>query len=178
MSSTRVIFLPSGTNHRIIARSDEPLPEPAFHQTTPALPDLIHLSANEEERAKPVSPLVLLQANAQLVLEHSEYQKSYETVLDEFAKTGSSDPFVLSELARQNIRDNTPQSLRRATEYLSSAIQNGYTEATDYEMLSNLLAADGKQEEALDVLKRGIVLNPYSIRLYKTLVMRYVSAKQ
>jgi tetratricopeptide (TPR) repeat protein len=45
-------------------------------------------------------------------------------------------------------------------------------------MLSNLLAADGKEEEALDVLKRGIALNPYSIRLYKTLAMRYVSAKQ
>ena len=166
------------TNHRIVARSDEPLPEPAFHQTTPALPDLIHLSANEEERAKPVSPRILLEAYAQLVLEHSEYQKSYERLLDEFAKAGSSDPFVLSELARQNIHQNTPESLRRATEYLSRAIESGYTEATDYEMLSNLLAADGKQEEALDVLKRGIVLNPYSIRLYKTLLMRYVSTKQ
>jgi len=28
------------------------------------------------------------------------------------------------------------------------------------------------------MLKRGIALNPYSIRLYETLVMRYVSAKQ
>ena len=166
------------TNHRIIAGSDEPLPDRAFHQTTPALPDLIHLSANEEERAKPVSALILLQAYVQLVLKHPEYQKSYERVLDDFAKTGSSDPFVLSELARRDIRDNTPKSLRRATEYLSTAIQSGYTEATDYEMLSNLLAADGKFEEALDVLKRGIVLNPYSIRLYKTLVMRYATAKQ
>ncbi len=30
------------TNHRIIARPDEPLPAAAFHQTTPALPDLVH----------------------------------------------------------------------------------------------------------------------------------------
>ena len=59
------------TNHRIGARSDEPLAETAFHQTTPALPDLIHLTANEEERAKPISPLVLPQAYAQLVLQHS-----------------------------------------------------------------------------------------------------------
>jgi hypothetical protein len=43
-----------------------------------------------------------------LSLSTPEYQKSYEKVLDEFAKTGSSDPFVLSELARQKIRQNTP----------------------------------------------------------------------
>ncbi|HEV2380440.1 MAG TPA: hypothetical protein VG206_11675 [Terriglobia bacterium] len=165
------------TNHRIVARSDEPLPEAAFHQTTPALPDLIHLSANGDERVTPVPPVVLLQAYAQLLPEHPEYQKSYDAVLGEFAKTGSSDPVVLSELARQDIRDNTPPSLKRATGYLWTAIRNGDTEASDYGMLSNLLAADGKQQEAVDLVKRGIELNPYSIRLYRTLVVRYVSLK-
>ena len=121
---------------------------------------------------------MLLQAYAQLVFEHPQYRKSYEAVLGEFAKTGSSDPFVLSELARQSIRENTPQSRRRATEYLSTAIRNGYTDATAYEMLSNLLAAAGNLEEAIDLLKRGMALNPYSIRLYKTLVTRYISAKE
>jgi hypothetical protein len=166
------------TNHRIITRTDEALPDTAFHQTTSALPDLIHLSANEAERANPVSPIVLLQAYAQLMLEHPEYRKSYESLLGRFAKTGSSDPFVLSELARQNIRENTSESLGRATEYLTQAIRSGYTEATDYEMLANLLAAAGKPKRAIDVLKHGIELNPYSIRLYKTLVMKYVSAKE
>jgi len=166
------------TNHRIIARSDEPLPEAAFRQITRALPDLIHLSARDGDGAASVSPAVLLQAYAQLVLEHPQYRKSYEAVLGEFAKTGSSDPFVLAELARQSIRENTPQSRRRATEYLSTAIRNGYTDATAYEMLSNLLAAAGNLEEAIDLLKRGIALNPYSIRLYKTLVTRYISAKE
>ncbi len=136
------------------------------------------MSANDGGPPKPVSPIILLQAYAQLVVQHPEYQKSYESLLAEFAKTGSSDPFVLSELARQGIRTNTPESLKRARDYLTRAIESGYTEATVYEMLSNLLATEGKQDEAIDLLKRGITLNPYSIRLHKTLIMRYISTKQ
>ena len=40
----RVISHSSITNHRILARPDEPIPESDFHQTTAALPDLIHLN--------------------------------------------------------------------------------------------------------------------------------------
>src|SRR5262249_55140416 len=111
-------------------------------------------------------------------IEHPEYRQSYERVLDGLAKTRSSDPFALSELARRNIRENTPESLGRAIMHLSQAVRSGYAESADYEMLANLLATAGKTEGAIDVLKRGIELNPYPLRLYKTLVMKYISAKE
>ena len=40
----QVISHSSATNHRILARPDEPFPDVAFHQTTASLPDLIHIN--------------------------------------------------------------------------------------------------------------------------------------
>src|SRR5207244_4454741 len=41
----KVISHSALTNHRIVAAADEPFPDAAFHMTTPALPDLVHLNA-------------------------------------------------------------------------------------------------------------------------------------
>ncbi len=165
------------TNHRIIARADEPLPEAGFHQTSPELPDLVHVSAHAGQPSKPVSPVVRLHAYADLIAHFPEYRKPHDDLLAELAKAGNSDPFVLSELARQGLRENRPESLKAAADYLTKAIQEGSTEASDYEMLANLLAGSGKSDEAIELLKDGIALNPYSIRLYKTLVLQYVKVK-
>jgi hypothetical protein len=166
------------TNHRIIARPDEPLPESAYHQATRGLPDLVHVSANPGQPSKPVSPVVLLHAYSDLIAHFPEYRKAHDDLLTEFAKTGSSDPFVLSELARQGILENRPQSLTAAAGYLTKALQQGSTEPTDFEMLANLLAGSGKNEEAVELLTRGLALDPYATRLYKSLALQYIKVKQ
>ena len=162
------------TNHRIVSRTDEPLPEVAFHQTTPDLPDLVHLSALGQKRPKPVNSVVLLHVYADLIPHFPEYQKPHDDLLRELAKNGSSDPFVLAELARRGLRENQPESLKAAADYLTKALQEGSNEPTDFEMLANLLEASGKNQEATELLKRGIELNPYSMRLYKMLALHYI----
>jgi len=165
------------TNHRIIARSDEPLPQAAFHQVSPDLPDLVHLTAKPGQSSKPLSRIVLLHAYSDLSAHFPEYGKFHDRLLTELANAGSSDPFVLSELARQDIRKNQPESLRAAAGYLAMALQKGSTEPTDFEMLANLLAGSGKSDESIELLKRGIELNPYAMRLYKTLALQYINAR-
>jgi len=58
------------TNHRIIRESGEPYPASAFHMTTPALPDLVHLSAIPGRKGVPLPSITLLQAYGQLVGAH------------------------------------------------------------------------------------------------------------
>jgi len=49
----REISHSSITNHRILARPDEPFPDIAFQQTTAALPDLIHLNPAPGKKGVP-----------------------------------------------------------------------------------------------------------------------------
>src|SRR5438045_4229506 len=55
----REISHSSITNHRILARPDEPFPDIAFQQTTPALPDLIHLNPRPGKTDAAPAALVL-----------------------------------------------------------------------------------------------------------------------
>jgi tetratricopeptide (TPR) repeat protein len=165
------------TNHRIVARPDEPLPEAAYRQTTASLPDLVHVSADPTQPPKPIAPVVLLHAYADLIAHFPQYQKAHDDLLAEFAKSGTRDTFVLGELARQCLHENTPASLKAAEGYLTESLEEGSTEATDYEMLANILTGSGRSDEGIELLKKGIALNPYSIRLYKTLAVQYIKIK-
>src|SRR5258708_2398982 len=78
------------TNHRILSRPDEPFPEAAFHQTTPALPDLIHLNPVPGEKDTSPPALTLLQAYGELVDKHPEYLKAYLPVLDQLDATDAA----------------------------------------------------------------------------------------
>ncbi|MGH9432574.1 MAG: hypothetical protein ACRD3T_13615 [Terriglobia bacterium] len=166
------------TNHRIIARLDEPFPEVAFHQTSAALPDLVHLSAIPGETASPVSPAVLLRAYQSLKQTHPQYEKPYEATLDELAKAPNWDPVVLAALGRRLMQVRTAPALAEAAKDFKQAIAAGSTSAADYENLANLLANSGNTMEAISVLQHGITLNPYSSRLYKSLALRYVNVRQ
>ncbi|MGH9455549.1 MAG: hypothetical protein ACRD2O_16435, partial [Terriglobia bacterium] len=166
------------TNHRIIARSGEPFPETAFHQTSAAQPDLVHVSAISPDESNPVSPVVLLQAYQSLKLEHPQYEKPYEEILDELRKTPARDPIVLAALGQQLMRQGTPEALVTAEQNFKQAIAAGSTSSADFENLANLLANSGNVTEAITTLQQGIALNPYSSRLYKSLALRYVNARQ
>ena len=166
------------TDHRIIVREGEPFPEVAFRQTTPSLPDLYHIDAIPGKEDRPIAPLVLFKAYGEFASTHPSYQSPYEKVLAQLADAKSEDPLVLSALARIKAREGTPQSLEEATRELTEAIQRGSTLPSDFELLSNLLARAGHPNVSIELLKRGIVLNLYSPRLYKVLALQYISKQQ
>ena len=55
------------TNHRILARPDEPLPEAAFHQATIDLPDLVYLNRSAGSDLASLPLVMLLQAYGELM---------------------------------------------------------------------------------------------------------------
>lgn len=164
------------TNHRIVARSNEPLPDAAFERTTPELPDLVHLSALEADRPQLPSPVTLLHVYAELRERFPEYQKPYQKLLTTLEHENNSDPFVLSELARWELRQIRPETTQKAAAWLTQALAAGSTKPTEFEILADLLAASGKTGEAIDLLNQGIKLNPYSVSLYRTLAVHYAKA--
>ncbi len=164
------------TNHRIIAYQGEPFPQAAFHQTTPALPDLVWLDAPRWRKPQ-LPPMVLLRAYGELIGRNPAYRDRYEKLLDELAVSKPNNPVILSALARRNLEKGAHQNAEEAKEELTQAIQRGSTLASDFELDAQLLVGSGNLQSAIAVLKRGIALNPYATRLYKRLAVAYIQAK-
>jgi len=154
------------TNHRIVAEAEEPFPDAAFHMTTPQLPDLVHLSANPAKQEAP-SPLIRLQAYAQIVLAHPEYRARYWSLAQQLKATHADDIYVLEALADEAVQRHNAESSSRATRYLRDAIVQGATNPVDFEELAELLVAADRQSEAIDVLRQGIQLDPRDPALYR-----------
>jgi Doubled CXXCH motif (Paired_CXXCH_1) len=166
------------TDHRIIATKDEPFPEEAFHRTTPALPDLYYVDAIPGQKNRPVPPIVLFKAYGELMGTRPEYEAAYERVLSQLTRENSTDPLVLSAIARRDVKEGTPAALEDATTDLREAIHRGSTLPSDFELLANLLVRAGHADQAIEVMKQGIALNPYSPRLYKVLALQYIAVRQ
>ena len=118
------------TNHRIVAESEEPFPDIAFHMTTPQLPDLVHLSANPAKQDAP-SALTLLQAYGQVILAHPEYRPRYWAVAKRLQSTQPDNVLVLEALADNALQEKNGGGAELAIRYLQGAIQHGATDPSD-----------------------------------------------
>src|SRR6202047_5017085 len=96
-----VILHSSVTSHRIMARPEEPLPEAAFHQTTSALPDLIHLSAVPGQKEVVPPGLTLLAAYGELMDKAPEYRGRYLALLEELKHSQPENALVQASLGRK-----------------------------------------------------------------------------
>ncbi len=163
------------TNHRIVARPDEPLPAAAFQQTTPDLRDLIFL---DRSNPKPLPPMVLWKAYGELSDRAPQYQARYFQLLDTVAAQSPNDPLVQAALGRKALRDAGPESNQIAIEHLSNALKLGFTGPAAFEDLATALSSAGKFEDAIAIAKRGIELSPFAPRLHKMLILQYVNSKQ
>ena len=163
------------TNHRIVAEEEEPYPEVAFHMSTSALPDLVHL--NRVPAKGNISPpaLTLLEAYGELVNSHPEYRQRYMTFLKQTAATESNNLMVLEALALEAQQEGTPEGTSAAIRYLARAIDLGSTSSSDYQALASLLARSGRASEAVDVLRRGLSRMPYDAQLCRLLAENYLS---
>jgi hypothetical protein len=165
------------TNHRIVAREDEPYPEIAFHETTPELPDLVLLNAVPGAK-EATPPLALLQVYGGLLNSHPEYRQHYVTLLHRLAQSDRDNPIVLSGLAWEKLSEGKPEGREEAIRYLFLAIKAGSTAATDYETLVDILTRAGRTSEAIAVAGRGLELNPYDQRLYKSKAFLHITARE
>jgi hypothetical protein len=156
------------TDHRIVAEETEPYPEAAFHQTTPELPDLVHVNAIPGLKDA-VSPLTLLKTYGELRVLHPEYREHFLALTNQLGKGEPNNPLVLSALALKSMDAGTAAGREAATRYWSRAIQLGSSWAADYENLGTLLAESGRTSEAITIIELGIKLDPYDKRLYTRL---------
>jgi hypothetical protein len=163
------------TNHRIVARPDQPLPDEAFAQTTLELPDLVYVNRPSKSRALP--DIVLLQAYGELMDKHPPYRAQYLALLDKLSRSAPKEPLVQAALGRKMLHDGE-QANAGAIEHLSRAIDLGFTASSVYEDLGEALARAGRTADAANMLRRGVELNPYTPVLYKSLALRYITLKQ
>jgi len=164
------------SNHRIVRRADQPYPEEAFRLTTPALPNLIHLSAIPSRSAAAVSPFTLLQAYRTLSLSHhDEFEEPHTKLLHQLAQSEPNNPVVLAALAQKAMSSQTLQSRSDAIRYLSRAIQLGSTEPNDFLLLADLLARSDRVSEGISVLTKGLLLAPYVKEFYQSLASQLIS---
>ncbi len=169
-----VILHSSVTSHRIMARPDEPLPEAAFHQTTSALPDLIHLSAVPGQTDTP-PPLTLLAAYGELMDKAPEYRGRYLALLAELERLQPENGLVQASLGRRALLEDKASE---AAVHLQQALKIGPPQATTYADLAEVQVKLGQENEAITSLEKAVELDPFNAVFQKKLVLRLIEAKQ
>jgi tetratricopeptide (TPR) repeat protein len=103
-----------------------------------------------------------------------QLREHYLKLLDEAARLPSGNPVVLAALGRRALLGTKPE----AVELLQAAISAGSTDSTTYLDLGEALSRRGDLDGAIAVLRRGADLEPFSKELRKSLILRYIAAKQ
>jgi hypothetical protein len=172
--AVREISHSSITNHRILARPDEPFPDIAFQQTTQALPDLIHLNPAPGKKDTAPPALVLLQAYGELVEKHPEYLTRYYAVLDQLERTDPGDPLVQGALGNRDLHAGKYQ---QAVEHLKRPIKEGHAKTVLYTDLAEALVKLDRASEAVEILKEAADRDPFNAELRKRLIVQLIQVK-
>jgi hypothetical protein len=163
------------TNHRILSRPDEPFPDAAFQQTTPALPDLIHLNPAPGQKNTTPSPLILLQAYGELAERHPGYAKRYLEVLDQLQRTDPGDPLVLAAMGTRELQTG---KYEEAIKHLRGALETGPPKTFLYTELATALVKLDRSAEAEVVLRKAIALDSFNSELQRALIVRLIELKE
>jgi tetratricopeptide (TPR) repeat protein len=166
------------TDHRIIARPNEPYPESGPAQPADGAKGLILVNRVPNEKSQPLPPDILLQAYDQLLASHPDnpqYQEQHRKLLDELAKTERDNPDVLRSLARVEAKKGTPGGLEAAIAYLQRAFTLGSVNPNDRVWLAQMLFDLRRGPEAVKELTEAIALSPYSPDYYRDLAVTYIT---
>ena len=176
----RIISHTTATNHRIVARADEPFPDETFAQTTTAMPDLIELNAAGERGAKAAAPAALtrLQAYGELRTSKPQLASTFTAdwlkILGELDTNDSENPLVQAALGHRDLENHQPAE---AIAHLQHALRLDPLQTTAYVDLSEAQDQSGQAEEAIASAKRAVELDPFVAALQKTLVFRLINGK-
>jgi tetratricopeptide (TPR) repeat protein len=161
------------TEHRILVRPNEQLPEQAFQSSDPDS-GLVRLTANPGQAKKAVPDIISVQAYAKLIHDgHDEFRPRMNDALDRLSRTAPNDPSVLSALARREVQKGTPAALDNATRYLNRVVKSDHAGGDDILLLSQLDSRANKHAEAIEVLKGGLDRNPYSPEFAESIAAEY-----
>ena len=163
------------TNHRILSRPDEPFPDAAFQQTTPASPDLIHLNPAPGPKNTTPSPLILLQAYGELAERNPEYAKRYLEELDQLQRTDPGNPLVQAAMGTRELQAG---KYEEAIAHLRSALETGPPKTFLFTELATALVKLDRSAEAEVVLRKAIALDPFNSELQRTLIVRLIELKE
>jgi hypothetical protein len=163
------------TNHRILSRPDEPFPEFAFQQTTPGLPDLIHLNPVPGQKDTPPPALVLLEAYGELANQHPEYLKRYNEVLDQLEKTNPGNPLVLAAVGTRELQAG---KYADAVTHLERALDTGAATTILFGELAEALVKLDRRGEAVAVLRKAIALDPFNSMVQRALIVQLIQLKE
>jgi len=170
----QVIQHSSITNHRILARPDEPFPDITFAQTTSSLPDLIHLNPAPKRKLVSLPRLTLLEAYGELSEGHPQYLDRYFGVLSELESAEANNALVQSALGHRDLKDG---KFAKAVRHLQLSLRMDPRQASVYGDLAEALAKLDRGDEALAALRTGTGLDPFNPVLQKHLVLQLIQTK-
>lgn len=162
------------TNHRILARVGEPWPDAAFQQTTPELPDLIHLN-RARSRADDLPAVSLLEAYREIAERKPEYGAAYQKALSELEQNDPNHAAVQEGLGK---RELAAGALDDAVEHLRKSIALNPEGGLSQSLLSEALARQGHMEEAVGASETAVNLEPYNPLFQKSLINHLIEAKE
>jgi tetratricopeptide (TPR) repeat protein len=138
--------------------------------------ELLHLTApfGERESLQSVPPFVLFQAYNDLVRDgHKEFQEKKNDLLNQVARTKPSDPIVLRALAERSFFQDSPEGLRKAITYMEQ-IPRTSANVDDSLFLAELYAREKHNQQAVAVLEKARIADPYFRELYELLAAQYL----
>jgi hypothetical protein len=169
-----VIAHTSLTNHRILSRPDEPLPEEAYNQTRGTVPDLVPVN-RPPIGSEEISPLVLLEAYRQIAERRPEYADAYQRTLSDLEQTNPDQASVQEGLGRRAMAEG---DTIQAVLHLQRAVTLDPNRASGYAYLSQALRQLGRFEEAVQASEKAVSLNQFSSIYRRSLVDQLIAAKE
>ena len=164
------------TNHRIVRTMDEPFPWDFFAANNPSANNLLHLDSPPGTR-EDLAPLVVFRAFRELAGNDNRYLNAYRESLDQVAHTNPDDAEVLSGLGWLTLGSASAENAK-VIELLSRAVERGSTRSSDYDALASLLAKNGRGQDAITTLGKGIQIFPYEKQLANHLTLLYISKQE
>lgn len=156
---------------------DEPFPWEFFATNNPSVGTLLHLDSPPGKRAD-LTPLVVFRAFRELAGNDNRYLAAYRESLDRVARTNPHEAEVLSGLGWLELGNPSAETAPKAINLLSRAVERGSTRSSDYDALASLLAKDGRWQDAIATLEKGIQLFPYEKQLANHLTLLYISKQE
>ncbi len=168
----------SATNHRILARPGEPLPDAIFQQASPEMPQLIDLDAPSGHplpslRTRMLADRILMDKRS--ADERVGFDADWRSALVKLEQTDAEDAQVQTNLGHRDLLD---QQFSNAIVHLQHALQLDRLQPEAWVDLSASQSKLGMTDAAIASAQQAVALDPYVAPLQKTLITRLIDAQQ